>query len=152
VRRGGSGGCASDCGVRGPRFASHRATSAAMCNLGHGLRTFTAVPRSTQPCIRPGSLNRVLGWDKGGNVTCAGWHVILCDPMWHVSFCSMAGLHLHYPCKLLRRVYLLNFCSEFFFCFGAHWGLCGRMGATPHTHKQCWSCLQLSIIGLKPTC
>jgi len=22
---------------------------------------------------------------KGGNVTSAGWQVILCDPMWHVS-------------------------------------------------------------------
>ena len=29
------------------------------CNLGHGLRTSTAVPRLTEPCIPPGSLNRV---------------------------------------------------------------------------------------------
>jgi len=29
-----------------------------ICNLGHGLR-LTAVPRSTQPCISSGSLNRV---------------------------------------------------------------------------------------------
>ena len=28
-------------------------------SLGHGLRTFTAVPRSTQPGIPSGSLNRV---------------------------------------------------------------------------------------------
>jgi len=30
---------------------------------------------STQPCIHPGSLNRVpalIGWGKGGNVTSAG--------------------------------------------------------------------------------
>jgi len=39
----------------GPRFESHRgtavfiATAAAIYSLGHGLRTFTAVPRSTQP-------------------------------------------------------------------------------------------------------
>jgi len=42
------------CGMRGPRFESHRgrvfiATSAAICSLGHGLHTFDAVPRSTQP-------------------------------------------------------------------------------------------------------
>ena len=30
----------------------------AICSLGHGLR-LTAVPRSTQPCIPSGSLNRV---------------------------------------------------------------------------------------------
>ena len=44
--------------------------------------------RSTQPCIPLGSLNRVpalTGWGKGGNVTSAGWQVILCDPIWHVS-------------------------------------------------------------------
>ena len=29
------------------------------CSLGHGLRNFTAVLRSTQPCIPSGSLNRV---------------------------------------------------------------------------------------------
>jgi len=56
---------ASDCGVREPRFDSHPrtvvfiATAAAICSLGHGLHTSTAVPRSTQPCIPPGSLNRV---------------------------------------------------------------------------------------------
>ena len=26
-----------------------------------------------------------FGWGKGGNVTSAGWQVILCDPIWHVS-------------------------------------------------------------------
>jgi len=43
--------------------------------------------RSTQPCIPPGSLNRVpaSAGVKGGNVTSAGWQVTLCDPMWHVS-------------------------------------------------------------------
>ena len=44
--------------------------------------------RSTQPCILLGSLNRVpalIGWGKGGNVTSAGWQVILCDPTWHAS-------------------------------------------------------------------
>jgi len=28
---------------------------------------------------------RAHGWNKGGNVTSAGWQVTLCDPMWHVS-------------------------------------------------------------------
>jgi len=35
------------------------ASATVICSLGHGLRTFTAVPRSTQPCIPPGLLNRV---------------------------------------------------------------------------------------------
>ena len=30
-----------------------------ICSFVHGLCTFTVVPRSTQPCIPPGSLNRV---------------------------------------------------------------------------------------------
>jgi len=25
-----------------------------------------------------------FGWGKGGKVTSAGWHVTLCDPIWHV--------------------------------------------------------------------
>ena len=43
--------------------------------------------KSTQPCIPPGSINRVpcsFGWGEGGNVTSAGWQVTLCDPVWHV--------------------------------------------------------------------
>ena len=41
---------------------------------------------STQLCIPPGSLNRVPASARvRGNVTFAGWQVILCDPMWHVS-------------------------------------------------------------------
>ena len=44
--------------------------------------------RLTQPCIPLGSLNRVPAltvWGKGGNVTSAGWQIMLCDPIWHVS-------------------------------------------------------------------
>jgi len=44
--------------------------------------------KPTQPCVPPGSLNRVpalIGWGKGGNVTSAGWQVTLCDSIWHVS-------------------------------------------------------------------
>jgi len=51
--------------------------------------------RSTQPCIPPGSLNRVpalISQGKGGNVTSAGWQVTLCDPIWHVSSRSGVGM------------------------------------------------------------
>jgi len=43
--------------------------------------------RSSQPCVSPGSLNRVpaSAAGKGGNVTSAGWQVTLCDPIRHVS-------------------------------------------------------------------
>jgi len=54
-----------------------------ICSLGHGLCTFTAVPRSTQPCIPLGvaKSSTRFGWGKGGNVISAG----LCDPVWHLS-------------------------------------------------------------------
>jgi len=48
----------------------------------------TKPTRSTHPCIPPGSLNEVpalIGWDKDGNITSAGWQVTICDPIWHVS-------------------------------------------------------------------
>jgi len=65
----------------------------------------TKPTRSTQPCIPLGSLNRVpalIGWGKGGNVTSAGWQVILCDPVWHVSSrSSEACCELLYPVTLL---------------------------------------------------
>jgi len=46
--------------------------------------------RSTQPCISPGSLNRIpaTAGGKGGILTSAGWQVTLCDPIWHVSVCD----------------------------------------------------------------
>ena len=60
--------------------------------------------RSSQPCIPPGSLNRVpaSAGGKGGNVTSAGWQVIPCDPIWHVSSssgeasCELLGLYSVY--------------------------------------------------------
>ena len=51
-------------------------------------RYVTKPARLTQPCIFPGSPNRVpalTGQGKGGNVTSAGWQVALCDNVWHVS-------------------------------------------------------------------
>jgi len=75
------------CGVRGPRFESHRrrlfsAMATAMYSLGHELR-LTAVPRSTQPCIPSGSLNRV----PASVGVRAEMSSILgqCDPIRHVS-------------------------------------------------------------------
>ena len=44
-------------------------------------------PRSTQPCIPPGSLNRVPASTvviKGGKVNAVGWQVTLRDHIWHV--------------------------------------------------------------------
>jgi len=76
-------------------------TATVIRSLGHGLHTSTTVPRSTQPCIPPVSLNRVpaSAGGKDGNVTSAGWQVTLCDPVWHVSFCGgVAVLH----CELLH--------------------------------------------------
>ena len=63
--------------------------------------------RSTQPCIPPGSLNRVPasgGFIAGGNVTSAGWQVTLCDLIWHVS--SRSGVTaLHYELLYPYTVY-----------------------------------------------
>ena len=42
-----------------PRTVVFITTVTAICSLGHGLRNSTAVPRSTQHCIPPWSLNRV---------------------------------------------------------------------------------------------
>ena len=43
-----------------------------------------------------------VGCGEGGNITSAGWQVILCDPIWHVS--SRSG---EASCELLYSVYLL---------------------------------------------
>ena len=41
-----------------------------------------------QPCIPPGSLNRVpaSAVGKGGILTSSVWQLTPCDPIWHVSF------------------------------------------------------------------
>jgi len=41
-----------------------------------------------------------FGWGNGGNVTSAGWQVMLCDPIWHVS--SRSGVASR---ELLYSVY-----------------------------------------------
>ena len=46
-----------------------------------------------------------FGWDKGRNVTSAGWQITLCDPMWHVSSRSavaalQTAIHLLIACYL----------------------------------------------------
>jgi len=50
------------------------ATAIAICSLGHGLHIFTAVPKSTQPCIPSRLLNRVpaSAWVRVGMSTLSG--------------------------------------------------------------------------------
>ena len=78
----------------------------------------------TQPCILPGSLNRVPASDggKGWNVTSAGWQVTPCDPIWHVSSSSgEARCELLYPVTLLYfTVGGVRFCR----CRLPSWRLC----------------------------
>jgi len=84
-------------------------------------RYVTKPTRSTQPCIPLGSLNRVpalIGWGNGGNVTSAGWQVILCDPIWHVSSRSGVVLVAQTAIRFLTLPYLHGLiCSAL--------GLCG---------------------------
>ena len=76
----------------------------------------TKPTRSTQPCISPGSLNRVpalTGWDKGGNVISAWWKVTLCDPIWHVSSRNgEACCELLFPVTLLYLLVLAWWCVD----------------------------------------
>ena len=69
--------------------------------------------RSTQPCIPPGSLNRVpaSAGGKGWNVTSVGWQVTLCDPIWHVSSSSGVATsvsELLYPCYFTLLTFFLR--------------------------------------------
>jgi len=54
---------------------------------GYTITVCNQPTRSTQPCIPPGSLNRVLAsaGGKDWNVNSAGWQVTLFDPIWHVN-------------------------------------------------------------------
>jgi len=64
--------------------------------------------RSTQPCIPPGSLNRLAstqcsdpGTMQGRNVITVGWQVTLCDPVWHVSSLAVWQFcEVQYPCYI----------------------------------------------------
>jgi len=63
-----------DCSVRGPTFESHHAqlvmfitTATAIYSLGHGLHTRTAVPRSTQPSTRRGTVTWVSAFGLSNN-------------------------------------------------------------------------------------
>ena len=61
---------ASDCGVRGPTGSNHTAgiaTAAAIYSLGHGLRTFTAALRSTQPSTFRGTVQCVSAYGLSNN-------------------------------------------------------------------------------------
>jgi len=79
-----------------PRTVGFITTATEICSLGYRLRTSTAIPRSTQPCVSPGSLNRVpasAGVKAGMYCRLAGWQVTLWShTIWHVSFRSGASL------------------------------------------------------------
>ena len=62
--------------------------------------------------LRAGMPSRTsFGWDKGGNVTSAGWQVTLCeslcDPVWHVS--SRSGVATLRTAIHLLLTYLLPY-------------------------------------------
>jgi len=60
--------------------------------------------RSTQPCIPPRSLNRVLasaGAKAGMSITSVGWQVTLCDPICHVSSIAVWQVRLLYTYRPL---------------------------------------------------
>ena len=50
-----------------PRTVVFIATAAVIYSLGHGLRTFTAVPRSTQPSTLSGTVKRVSAYGLSNN-------------------------------------------------------------------------------------
>jgi len=67
---------------------------------GHTISVCYQPTRTSQPCIAPGSLNRVpaSGWGKGKNVASVGWQVTLCDPIWHVT--SRSGVAMLHCCRI----------------------------------------------------
>ena len=77
---------APDCGVRGPRFESHRGR----LRLSRMPLWYAALGTGCAPLLqRLGQFSLVslrvaesstsFGWSKGGNVASAGWQVTLCD-------------------------------------------------------------------------
>ena len=81
------------------------------CSQGLASCHVTTQYMSTQPCIPPGSLNRVpaSAGGKGGNVTSAGWQVTLRDPMWHVTSRSgVATLRTAIGPTIVTYCYLLT--------------------------------------------
>jgi len=96
--------------------------------------------RLTQPCIPPGSLNRVpaSAGGKGWNVTSTGWQVTLCDPIWHVSSSSgEACRELLYPVTLL--LYFTKYAR--FWCLTTTCGGCredigGRVLSVPDVRRE----------------
>ena len=119
-----------------PRTVVFIVMATAICSLGLRLR-LSAVPRSTQPCIHPGSLNQVpaLTGVRAGmsplygtcvpiavrQVSCklsyicilllysARWQLTLSDPIWHVSSHSDEGAGLLTKGKLPYHIYLLSY-------------------------------------------
>jgi len=78
---------------------SATSTSSPSCSTSPQRRA-AGPPRDT-------SSSTSFGWGNGGNVTSAGWQVILCDPIWHVS--SRSG---EACCELLYSVYFFLPCRQ----------------------------------------
>ena len=118
--------------VRGMNEVTLRRARLVLGWIGVFGRAYTITVRnqptgSTQPCIPPGSLNRVpaSAGSKGWNVTSAGWQVTLCDPICCVSSSSGVATSvskLLYPCYYIlvtcysmnARFYVYNLLA---FCF-----------------------------------
>ena len=82
------------------------ATAAAICGLGHGLCTFAAVHKSTQPGIPLGSLNRVpvsAGIRAGMSALPGGRQH--CDLIWHVSSHSGVAMQADNANCYIRMLY-----------------------------------------------
>ena len=85
-----------DAGVRVPRAAAvhggrgrrHPAlpVAARLLRLRQRRRYGQTIPLTRTLAVgQKGRRSTSFGWGNGGNVTSAGWQVILCDPIWHVS-------------------------------------------------------------------
>jgi len=114
----------SDCGARGPRFESLTASGCVHrdghCDMQPWARAAPCCSADINSALRPFGVARSstsFGWGKGGNVTCAGWQIALCDTIWHVrSSSGEAGLlakgeslyRIH-----LGLLYLLTYCNYF---------------------------------------
>ena len=63
-----------------------------------------------------------FGWGKGGNVTSAGWHVTLCDPIWHVI--SHTGVVISITnCYISVYITLLYYYYYYYYYAGCYYRL-----------------------------
>ena len=80
-----------------------------MSRARYSISLWNQPTRSTQRCIRPGSLNRVpalIGRGvKGGNVTSVGYQATLYDPLWRVPVMA----RLDADCYMYTALTLLTY-------------------------------------------